>query len=191
MQNSDTVIKYMMELAQLQTATQHLLQNIKEKVDQIPDRRDFKDNITKLDSLTKALEKISESLTEHCDDAVDSQKLIDNIKKIIEEYNIALRNINKMLTDNASPFLNQINTIEKISKMLLTEINDTKIRLGNDMFNLTDINEIIVYAKRANARHNYFSGWKKVVAICIGAAATITIILKPLIETIALLLSYL
>ena len=162
------------EIGHFHGAIKLLLESINDKVDSLPDGRDHTQIIEKINKLLIDIEKLKTDKHE----SINLMNLIQEIKRAIENYNSIIIDLQQILSNENSILVKQIKCVNQLSEMLLKEISDAKIILGHDMFKLSDLNEVITFAKRSNKRHDMFKGWKGKLMIGLGGVLGLGVLIN-------------
>lgn len=152
------------ETMKFHAAIDQLLKTIKDKIDKLPDQRDFTSMAATLKDVIDDIEKINNSWAKHNTEFDKIKNVIYELKRTFDMYKSTLDDL--QTTNNN--MLSQINCIVALVDLLNIEITNARIRLNQEMFTLTDFNEVIIMAKRLNERYNMWKGWKGKIAIVIG-----------------------
>lgn len=157
-----------------------LLKTIQSKIDNLPDNKDFSGISKQLKDVIDDIDKMNSTWTSHAIEFDKIKNTVFELKKNLEIITDDLEEIpikNKEITENLILILNLVNLFNQ-------EITNAKIRLREEMFTLSDFNEVIILAKRLNNRHNMWSGWKGKTAIIVGSILGIGTLINYFIELI-------
>lgn len=160
-----------------------LLKTIQAKIDKLPDDKDFSELSKQLKDVIDNIEEINSIWSLHTVEfdkikvtVYDLKKLLDNITSTINLIPVKNKEINDGLE-----------TILILVDLFNQELAAAKIRLRNEMFTLSDFNEIIILARRLNERHDTWKGWKGKVAIALGVTLGGSALIQYIIDLINLI----
>jgi len=181
-----------------QSLVQQLLETIQRKVEKLPGDRDLDRIKEQIDKISRELDKLHHTHSEHdkkfgeiktsIDDTKNFtttiQTQVKSIEVLLHEYKDIIKQTNDMLISDTSTLNKQIKTVFELAKRITTELNNSEIVLKQDNARLQvhDLKEVIDFAKRANQRYYDWKGWKGKVAFIIGVFLGIGIIASGFVE---------
>lgn len=178
--DANNISSLTLETMKFHITIDQLLQTIKQKIDSLPDNKDFSSLSEQLKKVIVDLEGMNALSSCHTTEFNKIKSTIDDLEELLDYIK---KKVDDIPSQNKE-ILEQLSIIVTLSKLFNEEVNTAKIRLRNEMFCLTDFNEIIILAKRLNEKHERWSGWKGKTAIIIGLIIGFGAIISTFIDFI-------
>ncbi len=194
---TQTTDDFVMEIAKFMGTISVLLTNIERILDEQPDKRDF-DNLKGLiDSIRGQIGNLSDRMTVNFDNVFECHKRIgkdlgeigEGVRHLLDrtrDYDPdGFKESMKKMEQAAEATCgenSQLGTIAKFTKFIEEEIKEQKILWDSEGVSSKDLKELVKMAKRANARDEWFTGWKRSLAWVIGGATLLMLYADKLVK---------